>query len=538
MTRTSDTEHDAIVIGAGHNGLVAACYLARAGWSVLVVEAAPAVGGMSTTVAPIPGAPDHRINPCAVDMILFRAGAVARDLELDRFGFATIEIDPPFVHLGPDGESLAIWRDPRRTAEEIRRFSVADAAAYLDFAESLDAAMDVVLPMMTAHPTRPGVGPLARAVGGAARHPARLARVAGMLRSSTAEVITDRFAHPVVQAPLAVLTGVGPITAKASGSFLLVFGLVHRLGVARVLGGTQGLPDALVRCLEAAGGQVRTGAKVEEIVVRNDRVAGVRLASAQEIAAPVVIAACDPRTTLLQLVSEHHLPSRVTARASRIPTRNSNLASLKVDVALSGRLELCRHQAARCDEVDLRVPTALVGSLDDVCRAHHRAEQGELPDRHPFYGVVPTAADASQAPLGQDTFYLWEGWVPGEPHERWEHEADAVGAAVLDHAREYYDGLDELEIGRAVEPWPALAARTGVPDGNLFHVDLRPARMGPRRPAWGLAGYQTPIEGLFLSGNGTHPGSGVSGIAGQHAAATVLRRRGAGRARRRTGIEV
>ena len=525
MPTGTKAQHDVIVIGAGHNGLVAACYLAKAGLKVLVVEASPRLGGMSTTEALIPEAPDHLINPCAVDMILLRASSIVADLGLARYGFALSEVDPPFVHLDPDGDSLAIWRDPVRTADEIRRFSAKDATAYLELAELMDVALDVGMPYLTAHATRPGARVVARGLAQGGRHACQLARLLPMLRRSTAELITDRFEHPMVQAPLAVLTGLGPITAANSGAYLMVYGLVHRLGVARIVGGTQRLPDALAQCLAEAGGTVRTSAPVREITVAGGRVTGVRLSSSEEIAAPVVVAACDPRTTLTQLLPSGSLPARTRRRAMAIPTTNGNLASFKVDVALRGQLRLRRFQARRPDSLDLRVPTALIGNLDEVCDAHARAADGDLPTTQPMYGVIPTAADPSQAPAGQDTLYLWQGWVPGEPRERWATEAEAIGKSIFTEAARYYEGLEDLELGRAVEAWPALVDRTNSRDGNLFHVDIRPARMGPMRPAPGLGGYRTPVKGLVLSGNGTHPGSGVSGLSGKHAAATVLRSR-------------
>ena len=525
MGQSSRKQHDAVVIGAGHNGLVAACYLARAGLDVVVIEAAPRIGGMSTTEALIPGAPNHLVNPCAVDMILLRASPVVADLELARHGFGMREVDPPFVHLDPDGASLAIWRDPRRTAEEIARFSRRDAEAYLDLARLMDAALDVGMPYLTAHPTRPGFALAARAATAAARNGGRLARLLPMLRRSTADLIEERFEHPIVQAPLAVLTGLGPVTAANSGAYLMVYGLVHRLGVSRVMGGTQRLPDALAASLNESGGAIRTSAPVEEILVSGGRATGVRLVGGEELAAHVVVSSCDPRATLTELLPAGTLPPRVEARARAIPTSNSNLASLKVDMAFSGRLSLDRHQAQRADDVDLRVPTALLGTLDDVRAAHAAAEAGRLPDTQPMYAVIPTAVDPSQAPDGDDTLYLWQGWVPFEPRERWDDETEAVGKLVVSEASRYYDGLLEQEIGRFVEPWPTLVSRTHSTDGNLFHVDIRPSRMGPLRPAAGLGGYATPTEGLFLTGNGTHPGSGVSGLPGRHAAATVLRTR-------------
>jgi len=221
---------DVIVVGAGHNGLVAACYLAKAGLDVLVVEAAGRVGGATTTAALIPEAPQHLINPCAVDIVLLKASTVVADLELRRFGYREVGVDPAYVGLDPDGASLAFWRDPRRTADEIRRFDRRDAEAYLEFARTLDAAVDVMLPMLLTHPTRPAPSSLARAAVRGLRHPRRLAEVARWFTASAPQVIEEWFRHPMVQGPMAVMTGVAgpPITLDGMAANLLFFGFIQR----------------------------------------------------------------------------------------------------------------------------------------------------------------------------------------------------------------------------------------------------------------------------------------------------------------------
>jgi phytoene dehydrogenase-like protein len=522
---TAAANLDVIVIGAGHNGLVAACYLARAGLDVLVVEAADAIGGATTTAALVAEAPQHRFNACALDVCLMRASTVVADLELQRFGYQERDIDPAYVALDPDGGSLAIWRDPRRTADELGYFSQRDAKAYLEFARVLDGAVDAILPLMLTNPTRPAPRQVLGAALGAARHPRSMAAFARIGTGSAAEVIEERFSHSIVRGALAVIAGSGgtPIAEDGSASLLAFWGLFHRLGLGRPVGGTQSLPDALSRCLSAAGGTVRTAAPVEELLARGGRVTGVRLAAGEEIKARAVVASCDPYTTLHRLLPTGVLPDRLAARAARIPTTNSGTALVKIDLALGGRLELPRHQARRRDGVDLRVPAHLVGTLEEMCGAFENAAAGRLPDLPPFVSAVPTAHDPSQAPEGQDTLYLWEGWVPFRPSEGWESLAEPAAKSLVAHAGQYYEGIENLELGRFVETWPTLAKRIHATSGNPYHVDIRPFRMGPLRPAVGFAGYRTPVPGLFLTGAGTHPGPSVSGVPGQLAARTVLR---------------
>jgi phytoene dehydrogenase-like protein len=379
-----------------------------------------------------------------------------------------------------------------------------------------------MLPMLLTHPTRPAAASLARAAARGLRHPRRLGEVARWFTASAPQVIEEWFRHPMVQGPMAVMTGVAgpPITLDGMAANLLFFGFIQRLGMSRLVGGTQTLPDALLRCLEAHGGRVRTAAPVAALLTSGDRVNGVRLDSGEELHARAVLSSCDPRQTLTRLLPAGVLSDRLAARAAHIPTENLGAAYLKVDMAVSGRLELSRHQAWRGDGLDLRVPGVFVGSLEEMVAAYEHAAAGRLLDPLPFAGVMPTSTDPSQAPDGQDTLYLWAGWAPRHPTEAWPTLAPAAGKALISHAARYYDGLETLELGRWVESPLDFVDRLRAP--HAYHVDLSLLRNGPLRPAVGFAGYRTPVPGLFLSGGGTHPGPSVSGVPGQLAARTVL----------------
>jgi phytoene dehydrogenase-like protein len=514
---------DAIVIGSGHNGLVAACYLAKAGLDVLVCEANDWIGGCTSTSSLIPEAPEHRIGPCAQDFCLIRLSTIVDDLDLRSHGYAEIEVDPAYVIPGPDGETLAFWRDPVRTAQEIRRFSRRDARAYLDFLELLEAGMGAGIPYVLGDPTRPSAQTLREGARAAVRHPRRLASLARMAAGSAADAIDARFTHPLVRGGLLALAAVGaPVTEKGSGVNALFPAIVRHAGVARPVGGAQVLPDALKRCLEAHGGRVRTSAEVTGVLTAGGRASGVRLASGEELAAGVVVSAMDPATTLRDLVPAGVLPDRVAARVAKIPSDSAGAAYLTVHLALSGQLDFSRLQAQRDDGLDLRRTALLSGSFEDMVEAVQASQAGRLPAAPPVAIIAPTGVDPSQAPPGQDTVYLWSGWAPRRPPEGWDALAPRAGQDLVDQASRYVDGLGELEIGRFVEPWTVLHQRTRVPDGNPYYVDLVLQRNGPLRPAPGLGGYTTPVPGLFLSGGGTHPGPSVSGLPGQIAARKVL----------------
>jgi phytoene dehydrogenase-like protein len=524
---------DVIVVGAGHNGLVAASYLARAGVDVLVVEANGWIGGCTTTGALVPEAPEHRLSACAADVITMRSSTVVADLELaSRFGYREVEIDPAYAQLGRDGESLCYFRDRVRTAEDIRRYSPRDARAFLELMDVFDDVLAAALPMVATNPARPDPKALWTALKGAARHPRSLAVAAGLATTTAAQAIQERFEHPIVQSMLAIIANFGaPITSEGTGTNLLVPAVITHFGMGRPVGGMGALPAALERCLTDAGGRIRVGAPVDQVILSGANAAGVRLASGEELIASTVLLATEPWRALNRIVPDGALPERLAARAAHIPNGNSGCTHFKVEMAFSGQLSLERFEACRGDGVDLKVPSAMVGTIDEVAAAIVAARSSRLPDPLPFVSMVPTAADPTQAPPGMDTLSLWSGWLPHRPPDGWPAFKDEVARAFVAHAAEYYDGIDELEIGRSVETPEEISERTGVRNGNVYHCDVSLTRVGPLRPALGLGGYRLPLGGLYMTGAGTHPGPSVSGIPGQQAARTVVRDLRSGRGR-------
>ena len=523
VTAPSTGPADVLVIGAGHNGLVAACYLAKAGLDVVVLEANDWIGGCTSTASHVAEAPQHMINPCAQDLCLIRLSSIVRDLELERHGYAEVEVDPAYAAPLPDGSTLAFWRDHARTAEELKRFSAKDARAYLKFTEMQEAGMDAGVQYILNDPTRPPAEAIRAAIAAGVRHPKQMADLARMVTGSAAEAIDARFEHPIVRGGLLSLAAVGaPVTHKGSGLNAMFPSIVSRAGVSRPVGGAQVLPNSLVACLEEHGGRVRIEAEVAEVLTVGDRACGVRLASGEEIRSQAVLSACDPALTLREMVPERLLGDRLAKRVRAIPCENGGLAYMTVHLAFSGRLDYSRLERKRDDDIDLRKAALLCGSFEEMTAAVDAATGGRLPDPMPFAAVLPTGPDPSQAPEGQDTIYLWAGWAPRNPPEGWSALAERAGQAMVDGASRYIDGIGELEIGRFVEPWPVLAERTRVPQGNPYYVDLLFSRNGALRPALGLGGYSTPVEGLWITGGGTHPGPSVSGIPGQIAARKLL----------------
>jgi phytoene dehydrogenase-like protein len=516
---------DVLIVGAGHNGLTAGCYLARAGLRVMVVEAADAVGGMTSTRAVLARAPGHLVNEGAMDSSLWRTTTIAKDLQLDRFGLRELELETPYAYLDSDGSSLCLHRDPVRTADEIRRFSRADARAYLALANALDAAMNVVVPYMNSNPMRPRLGGI---IGGAlksAKRPSLFGPLTQFLTTSQAEYIDSRFQDRRIRALLAAVPCFAPIFADGTAWVLIYFGLIHRTGVGRFQGGTGAITDALARCFAAAGGQLRLGVVVDGLLMRGGRVAGVRLETGEQITAGQVITTNNVKVTLSQWLPDGVLDDALTHRVRHIPTASTGASSFKIDVALGGRAALSTHQANRRDNVDLRKPALCLTSFDDHVQAWDACARGEVPDPVPGFAILPTGMDPSQAPNGQDTFWFWSGITPVNPTRPWPDIVGPTADKVLEHAAKYIHGLTEFQIDRRHQSPEDIEARFRSPHGNVYHVDPIATRFGPLRPASGFAGYRTPVEGLFISGGGTHPSAGICGIPGQQAARAVLRAR-------------
>jgi phytoene dehydrogenase-like protein len=258
---SNTADHDVIVIGAGHNGLTAAAYLARAGKRVLVLEASPTSGGMLGTNAIFPSAPDHLINEGGIQASLFRSSTIEADLDLQRHGLRQIIADPFHVHLDPEGPSLAFWKDPVRTAEELKYFSAKDARAYLEFSNSLDAAMDLVLPFMNGHPTRPSGRAILNAIPVAMRRRKDLQPLLSLLTRSHAEFITERFDSPLIRGALASMPPFCWMTQDGTAWALIYIGMCQRTNSARMAGGSGAMPAAMQRSFEAHGGKVRLSAR-------------------------------------------------------------------------------------------------------------------------------------------------------------------------------------------------------------------------------------------------------------------------------------
>ena len=326
------TDYDVIVIGAGHNGLVCACYLARAGYKVLCLERRHIVGGAVITESDI--FPGYNIDTCSSYHVVIHGTPVVAELELAKYGLDYIDIDPWAFAPFPNGKSITFYRSVERTCESIAKISQHDAEAYRRFMATWMPFNELMMAVFTAPPTLGGIGAAIMKHG--IRNP-RLLRslmgrgnggMTGMFRAifgNYGQLIKENFESPEMRAALAWLgaqSGPGPDEAASGELLAMQQSLYHLLGVRRPRGGSGGLTKALARCLEAAGGTVRTSAEVERIITRGGKVAGVRLKNGESFSAPIVISNAHVQTTLLRLTDPADISATLRQRVKNIKVVN------------------------------------------------------------------------------------------------------------------------------------------------------------------------------------------------------------------------
>ena len=512
---------DVIVVGGGHNGLTAGCYLASGGKRVAVNEQGNKLGGMTHSDYLIPGAPQHMVNTCAGEAIFLRTTQIVRELDLERHGWRTVDPDPTYVYLHPDGTSVAFWRDPVKTVAEIERYSPRDAKAYRAFVEVLDALLAIALPMMQTNAAKPSLSALFAAVKGFIRHRRQRGELMALLMGTADQVALERFEHPVtIAAMLNIASGAGAVNEDGGGLAYILLALLHRAGVGRPIGGMGALPKALGSRFVELGGSVLTGVAVTEIIAENGRAKGVRLADSRVLEARAVITSCDPRTAF-RLITPGAIEPRLIRRVEHAPSNRANASPLMVHLALSGLMRpKTLFAERRGDGLDLRPPVALIGTAEQVRESFAAAQRGEYYREPCIWVAIPSAWDPTQAPTGQDVVYLYPPAMPVVARDASQAAIDAAANSVVRQTAQFFDGLDQ-EFGRFVETPLDRSKRLNVTNGCITHIDFALLRSGPMRPAVGLGGDRLPVEGWFLGGAGAHPGGGVSGLPGKLAAERV-----------------
>lgn len=533
--------YDVIVIGAGHNGLTCAAYLLKAGYSVLLLEKRSVPGGAATTEEVMPEeAPGFQFNLCAIDHEFIHLGPVVEELELTKYGLEYLQCDPVVFCPHPDGKYFLGHKSVEKTCAEIARYSERDAQKYGEFVNFWQRVMGAIAPMFNAPPKSlidiagnydlEKFQDLLSVLGGTDKI---LDFVRTML-SSPEDLLNEWFDTEIVKAPLARLASeIGaPPSQKGLSIGAIMMAMRHKPGMARPRGGTGALTQALVRLVEAKGGKILCDQHVEKVLIGNGRVEGVRVAGGTEYRATKgVVSNIDARRLFLQLVEPADIDPIDSDLRERLERKivNNNETILKIDCALSEplRFEKYNHR----DEF-LIGSILIADSVNHVEKSHSLASMGEIPDANPsMYLDVPTMLDPSMAPAGKHTLWI-EFFAPyqikdaegtGLKGTGWTDELkNKVADRVIDKLADYAPNVKDAIMARRVESPAELGERLGAYKGNYYHIDMTLDQMIFFRPLPEIANYKTPIEGLFLSGAGTHPGGSISGMPGRNCARVFL----------------
>jgi phytoene dehydrogenase-like protein len=518
--------YDVIVIGAGHNGLTHAAYLARAGRRVLVLERRNVVGGAAVTEEVFPG---FHFSECSYVVSLLRP-EIIRELDLPRHGLQILPLDGTFTPM-PGGDHL--WRtdDATHTRREIARHSLADSEAYPEYGRAMVDLARFVKPLLEIEPFDPwsikprDVRPLASIARRALRLPEKQRHTLAQLMTMSAVDFLDQwFETDVLKATMAASGIIGTFLGVRSPGTAYVLlhhymgeidGAFRSWGFAR--GGTGAISNAIAAAAREAGAEIRTGAPVRQVRVDGGRVAGVTLESGESLDAAVVSSCADPRRTFLGLVGGEHLPAAFISELRRFRFRGS---SGKVNLALDGLPEFTSLPGIGSH---LRGAISISPNVEYMDRAYDDAKYGRY-SRRPYVDIViPTLTDPSLAPPGKHVMSCFVQYAPYHlSASTWDAEREPFGDAVVETIAEHAPNLPQLIRHRQVLTPLDLEREFSLTEGNIFHGELSLDQLFFLRPVPGWSRYRSPIPGLYLCGSGAHPGGGIMAAPGRNAARAVL----------------
>ena len=518
--------YDAIIIGAGHNGLTAAAYLARAGRKVLVLERRHVIGGAAVTEEVFKG---FKFSVCSYVVSLLRP-EIIRELDLPRHGLEILPLDGTFTPM-PDGNYLWRMNDHARTRREIARHSRLDAEAYDEYGRAMVEMGRFVKPILNMVPPDPTTlrpGDLRRLL-------AVLQRFRGLSRQdqynqiqlmtmSAVDFLDQWFETDVLKATMSASGIIGTFLGVRSPGTAYVLlhhymgeidGAFRSWGLSR--GGTGAISNAIASAAREAGVEIRTEAPVARIVVRDNKAHGVVLTNGDEISARTVVSSVDPRLTFLRFIDEGLLPESFLDDVKHYKFRGS---SGKVNLALDGVPDFTALPGAG---PHLRGAISISPSVDYMERAYDAAKYGQF-SPHPYIDIViPSLTDPSVAPPGKHVMSCFVQYAPYALKDgTWDGRREEFGDTVVDTLAEHAPNIRNLVLHRQVVTPLDLEREWGLSEGNIFQGELTLEQLFFLRPAPGWAQYRTPVDSLYMCGSATHPGGGIMGAPGRNAAMRIL----------------
>ena len=525
--------YDAIVVGGGHNGLVAAAYLARSGARTVVLEGRHKTGGAATTEAPWPEAPEFKVTRLSYVMSLMPP-TIIRDLDLERHGYKVFPMGP-YYQAFPDGGSIKLYADDaQRNHEEVSKWSKKDADTMPRWDAWLEGLAEVLGPLLLTVP--PAIGSrkprdLAGTLRLAWRHKGldvrTIADVTRLMTMSIADLLDDWFESPQVKGALAVNgvigTWAGP--CEPGTAYVMAHHSIGDVGDGHLgnwgfqEGGMGGVSSAIEAAARGFGAEVRTNARVTRMIITDGKASGVVLENGDEIRAGVVVSTLHPRTAFLEHIGAENLPPDFASDIEHWKTRSG---VVKINLVLGELPDFTADPGSNLQEHHTG-SVEMAPSVEYIERAFQDAREGR-PALRPFSdGVIPTAFDKKLVPEGYHVMSLFTQWVPSgwseEPHTA---ELEAYADRMIDCYNELAPNLKSAIVHRDIVGPYEMEHEYGLVGGNIFHGELSLEQLFHMRPAPGFADYRTPVDGLYYGSSATHGGGGVCGIPGWQAAAAAI----------------